>query len=134
MTPAAEAHEYKTLPCHLTEEELETRSREMAEAERALHESEEQLDDDSETWKADKKRLENAVGEHRAKLHGLGVVVREKREYREVGVKHCTNFETGIVETVRIDTGEVVTVRTMTADERQRGLFHDVNAQPAAEA
>lgn len=104
------------LPVKLTDEELQIRSRELAEK---LTEIEAVDEDRASAMAAFKARKDKLVLDSRR----LTRIVRTGQEEREVHVTETKNWERGTIETIRLDTGEVVSSRPMNPSERQEALF-----------
>lgn len=100
----------------LTETELRERGQKLAELvrkrEQAVHEKAETAREYGEQI----KRLDAEISE-------IDVIVRTKKENREVEVERRKNFLRNVEETTRLDTGEIVESRALTAAERQAQLF-----------
>lgn len=103
------------LPVKLTDEELQIRSRELAEK---LTEIEAVDEDRASAMAAFKARKDKLVLDSRR----LTRIVRTGQEEREVHVTETKNWERGTIETIRLDTGALVSTRPMTESERQEAL------------
>lgn len=100
------------LEVRLTEKELKTASKLMADA----FQKKGQLEAEVETFKADIKAKVKELDEH---IVCAAALVNTEKEYRIVECEESFDFEKGLKTTVRLDTGEVVKTDKVTNEERQ---------------
>lgn len=120
--PIREQVATRNLPVKLTTEELETRSRELAEK----IQEEDGLRQDFITWEARmkdaKKAKESGVRLAHAEASRLAGIVESGQEHRNVTCSWLYALAAGRAFLVRDDTGELVTTRVLPDDERQEDL------------
>jgi ERCC4-type nuclease len=103
------------LRCDLTEDEVTSKSGELA----LLHgEAERMQAEFDDLKKVRSARIKTVVTRQAV----LAKQVREKAEYRNVEVEDTPNFTEKVMETVRSDTGEIVRTRKLSEEELQRPL------------
>ena len=111
------------LPVKLTDAHVSIRSQELATAEGRLVEAETALTRQVLAAKSAKEDCTEAVSDARHEVRRLGEIVRNRREDRPVVVMLDYDYPGGVVNTVRTDSGEIVATRSITPEERQRGMF-----------
>ncbi len=105
----------KDLPCELTSEELMDRSKDLAEAVKAVANAENQKKLAVSSHTSEIKRAE-------AKRDVLSNVVSTGQEYKEVLVERVWDYKNKKIIETRTDTGEVILTRDMSDDEMQLEL------------
>lgn len=115
---------WKTLPVPLTNEEQRLKGAELAGMQKRLEGIEAEKAAMSADFGGKIKTLKRDLGD-------LAVVVREKREFREVQCSEHKDHGTGTVYMTREDTGEIISSRPMRDDERQIDL-RDLQKQAKA--
>lgn len=108
-------HRKKTLKCVLTEAELLTAARAMADAQSKVADLEDELDQ----FKAQNKGKLTA---EESIASAKGSIIRCGYEFREVDCDIVSDHKTGMVTTMRNDTHEVIESREMTEAEKQQRL------------
>jgi uncharacterized FlaG/YvyC family protein len=107
--------EYRLLPCVLSDEQIQTKGEELAEAELAR-----------QRLVAEKKAAAAAfkepISEQVDLITKLSKEISEEVEMRDVQVNWRPDFDNGVVDCVRADTGEVVESRPMVDSDRQGTL------------
>jgi hypothetical protein len=106
----------KVLPVTLTPDEIAVKANELASVLQEITTK----TDDAKAYVAASKI---AIKELQAKMMGLGAMVRDHIEYRQVKCTEVRNDIDMTVETVRMDTGERVGIRAMDESERQLKMF-----------
>lgn len=104
------------LACELTPDEQDDRSQQLAGVLETMQETAARHEDTKATMKSEIKALE-------AKRDKLGMVVRRRKENREVAVEVLADDARGEASYVRMDTGEVYHTRPMHQSERQTELL-----------
>jgi flagellar motor switch protein FliM len=112
-----EKRRYTTsLEVKLTEPELKTCSKQLAEALNAKA----RIESEIETFKAQKKaeitNLDGTIGK-------MTVLINSEKEYRPVDCEMTIDYDDKTKSSVRLDTGEVIRVEKLTADELQTTLI-----------
>lgn len=113
---------YQDLECDLTEEERNTRGRELARQHNALSALETQR---SESAAA----LGVAIKETKSRIETLARAVATGYEVRSVKVEDRKNLDRRSLETIRTDTDEVIASRFLTTEELQQDLFPQVERE-----
>jgi hypothetical protein len=109
----------QNLTCDLTQEEWESRAKELSQAHRQTE--------------ATKERKKSVTAELNAELKvaeanetRLANIVATRTEQRDVTVEIEYNYANTTVTKRRTDTSETIGKREMTTDERQGTMFHDI--------
>lgn len=105
----------QTLPCILTREELEDRSRRLAAAVQASHELEKEKKAISDQLKAREAVFDSEI----ANMSGQ---ITSGKEYRQIECEWFFDWDAGYKSLVRSDTNEAISTMKITADERQAKL------------
>lgn len=104
-----------TLKCVLTDDELQQKGAQLADAIDEVTRLEADLASIKTQFKA---KIDGAT----AKANGLASTIRSKAEYRAVKCERVFDFKGGLVREFRLDTSEQTNVRQMTNDDRQQHL------------
>jgi len=106
----------RNLPVRLSDEELRSRSDDLAKAE---------IDRvQLETKKsAESSNYNKQIKESKIKIADLSQAISSRQEYRDVEIEERRNEDTFMVEVWRLDTNEKISERAMTSAERQIQLF-----------
>lgn len=91
-----------------------------------------EIDDLELRLKAVKKELHGQIDTLASRVAFNASTLRAGFRHESVEIEIATDYERGTVEKTRLDTGEVFFTRTLTAGERQRGLFPERGAGDAA--
>lgn len=105
----------RSLPCHLTDEELLKKGAELATAVQDLAAEEGRQADVKASMKA-------RIAEIDARRTQLAIAVSRKEEHRDVEVDVFHDYQRLVVQDIRRDTGEVLITRVMSETERQQAL------------
>lgn len=108
----------RRLDCRLTDDEIDAKLLELAQATRALSEENIRLAGFQESLKQQKAVVADVEGERSR----LSIVITDRREMRSVECDELLDFSTSRVFTRRDDTGELVGVRNMRDDELQMDI------------
>jgi len=114
--------EIRKLPVKLTDEELRTKSVELANFPSQLADAEEELKAAKTDYNAEKANIESRIASIRADQVKASRVVRTGEERREIDVEKIGDYQTGVVRFERVDSREVVQSRPMHDNEKQREL------------
>lgn len=106
----------RKLPCHLTEEDLLDRGKQLANSEHDYTVVEIQK-------KAAADEFKRSLDAINSRIQELSTAIRDKIELRDVECTICSNFQTMQKEVVRADTGETVETYEMSESERQGKLL-----------
>lgn len=106
------------LECALTSAELAARSKEAADTQLKLRETE-----------TEKKRIDQKLGSEikllQQEVDRLAAIVRNEKERRDVECTSEIDWDSFRIRFIRLDTGEVYRERELTEDERQSNLFQE---------
>lgn len=106
------------LPCKLTQEDVLSKSRKLAD----LLEDNNQLERDLGAFK---KQIKASMDKNSSEVAILTNQIQTNTEYRDVFVREEIAWDKGIVNMYRDDTGEKVRVRSITEQERQTRIEFD---------
>jgi hypothetical protein len=112
----------RTLPCHLTDDELLQRADQLS---RKLAEVEQLQEQKAASASDFKARIEKADEE----VSSLARMVRTKEQERPVECLSRKDFARNMVVETRADTGEVVDERAMSPEERQEAMFDETDKE-----
>lgn len=104
-----------SLKCALTDEELQKKGAELADAIDEQERAEAELGEVKQQFKS---RIDGAI----CRAAGLASTIRAKSEYRKVKCERIFNFADGKVREYRWDINEMIGERVMTDDDRQQHL------------
>lgn len=105
----------RSLPVHLTDDELLKKGTDLATAVQDIATEENRQADIKASMKA-------RLAEIEARRTQLAIAVSRKEEHRDVEVDIWHDYQRLVVEEIRRDTGEVIHRRVMSEDERQAEL------------
>ncbi len=124
MSTAAATKLTMTLPCALTDAELEERIHEAKQKQDEIAKEVEKIG----TLQAAIKLSKSKIEERQDRIADLLRVCDERLEHRRVDCEERCDYEAGAAIVYRLDNGEVVEERPLTLEERQAPLF--VAAEP----
>lgn len=108
----------QTLPCVLTREELEDRSRRLA----AAVQSQAELEKEKKAINDQLKARETAFD---AEITNMSGQITSGKEYRQVECSWEFDWKAGVKTFTRTDTGEKLNTQRITEDERQARITED---------
>lgn len=115
----------ETLPCRLTDAELQVRGEVMAQADQDIATLEDQKSSAVAEFKA---KIEQASG----RRSQAAATIRSKQEHRLVDCELRLDYKKGKATKVRTDTGEKLEVRDLRPDEQQMPLIKILPTPPPA--
>jgi hypothetical protein len=101
----------------LTDEELETKKRELVDWTRTRAQNEAEMEAWVAEMKEEKKLMEATIVSAGGYANRAANIIKSGEEDRDVEVSD--NFDGGSIVTLRLDTGEIVSTRPANDDERQ---------------
>lgn len=108
----------ESLKCVLTDDEVREYGIALARATSTITDLESQKKAFNDQIKADISKAEGDA-------NILSQKIQNGYEFRTIDVETVLGYESGIVFTIRMDTGEEIRSRSMTPEERQKGLFEE---------
>ena len=102
----------QSLPCPLTPEEFETKSKGLADLCKEINHAKDKA-------KEEAKQNKEAIDKMETTRTLLSTIVRDKEESREIECEEKYNYRLHQVESIRLDTGEVFGTRAMELSEYQ---------------
>ncbi|HKV10733.1 MAG TPA: hypothetical protein VJ725_21510 [Thermoanaerobaculia bacterium] len=128
--------ETRTLTVQLNDEQVESRSRQLARKSIDLAELEKSIEAKAEVHKSVMKELKDRVKEEKGELRALAEAVSKRAIRTDVDCDwryYLGEGETGIKILVRRDTGEAVDRRPLTQEERQLFIGEKLEEANAAQ-
>ncbi len=113
----------QSLPCPLTTEEFETKSKGLADLCKEINRAKDKA-------KEEAKMNKEAIDKMETTRFLLATIVHDKAEEREVEVEDKYNYREHMVESIRLDTGEIVGTRAMELSEYQSEMDLSANVAP----
>lgn len=111
------------LPVPLTDAEYKEIGKQQAQANQEIAQAEDEL-------KSVRSQYKSRIDSAEARRNEYAAIINAGHQQKQVECCQVKDFRENTVTLVRLDTHEIVRTRTMTAGERQRGLFLAGEATP----
>lgn len=112
------ATKIRLLPCHLSEDEVNSKGKELAQLYADITQEEVRQKEVKNQLKKELSRLQTRIG-------ALSNQIRTQSEERNVEVDIMMDDLASVIKEVRRDTAEIINTRAPNESERQTSLFED---------